>query len=199
MAASLGSPDRGIVRRVRHRRQPVASSAVRRSVTRSAVVSIPTESRTRAGSTSSGEPAADACVMRPGVLDQRLDRAERLTEREEAGALDDGEGGGLTPGGEERDHPAEVAHLPGRGVVARVPGEARIEDAPDGGMGPSIATMAARSRSGDPCGRRGSSPRGAPGSSRTAPAPRRPRSAGSRSVRRIASSFTADDPPTTSE
>src|SRR5918996_899355 len=42
------------------------SSAWRRSATRSAAASMPTDSRTRPGSTANGDPAADAWVMRAG-------------------------------------------------------------------------------------------------------------------------------------
>src|SRR3989440_281446 len=45
---------------------PTASSAWRRSNTRSSALSMPTDSRTSAGSTASGEPAADACVISAG-------------------------------------------------------------------------------------------------------------------------------------
>src|SRR5436190_7339684 len=45
---------------------PDASSAWRRSATRSSALSMPTDSRTSAGSTASGEPAADACVISAG-------------------------------------------------------------------------------------------------------------------------------------
>ncbi len=47
-----------------------------------------------------------------GMLDQRLDRAERLREREQAGAGDDVEGQVLVER-EEAHHAAEVAHLAG--------------------------------------------------------------------------------------
>ena len=42
-------------------------------------------SRTRSAGTSSGDPATLACVIRPRVLDQRLDAAERLAEGEQLG------------------------------------------------------------------------------------------------------------------
>ena len=88
---------------------------------------MPTLSRMR----SSGHlevGARDAGVgHRPGVLDQRLDAAERLPEGEHLGALADGEGL-LEPAGDaERDHPAEALHLAGGDLVAGVGREAGVD------------------------------------------------------------------------
>ena len=52
--------------RPRAGRYETESRAWRRSARRSSTVSMPTERRTSAPGTSSGEPAADACVIRPG-------------------------------------------------------------------------------------------------------------------------------------
>ena len=65
-----------------------------------------------------------------GVLDQALDAAEALGECPHLRAPDEVDG--LLLGlDEERDHAAEVAHLPGGELVARVAREAGVEDALD--------------------------------------------------------------------
>jgi hypothetical protein len=51
---------------------------------------MPTERRTRLSGTSSGDPAADAWVMAAGMLDEALDRAERLGQREDLGGVGNG-------------------------------------------------------------------------------------------------------------
>src|SRR6266540_4402807 len=69
---------------------PDASSAWRRSVTRSSALSMPTESRTSAGSTASGEPAADACVISAGcsISDSTAPRdSARVNSRVDATSL----------------------------------------------------------------------------------------------------------------
>ena len=106
-----------------------------RSATRSAASSIPTERRMRLSGTSSGEPAADAWVIAAGVLDQALDRTERLGEREDLGRVGDAHGRIPSRGHGERNHAAEVAHLLGRGGVAGMVGQLRVEHPVDGGMG----------------------------------------------------------------
>ena len=77
--------------------------------------SMPTDRRTSAGSTSSGEPATDRWVIAAGHLDERLDAAERLGQREQARPLGDRDRAARRPSrpcappaaGHERDHPAE--------------------------------------------------------------------------------------------
>ena len=91
-----------------------------RSASRSSTSSMPTESRTRSAGTSSGEPATLACVIRPRVLDQRLDPAERLAEGEHRDQPAHLQRGLLAAAQPERHHAAEAAHLLGRDVVAGV-------------------------------------------------------------------------------
>ena len=67
-----------------------------------------------------------------GVLDQALDRAERLGEREQLGRRGDPLGGLGAAAQREADHPAEVAHLLGRRGVAGVVGELRVQHPLDG-------------------------------------------------------------------
>ena len=66
-----------------------------------------------------------------GVLDEGLDAAERLGEREEPHALEEVAGLGEAALEEDGDHAAEARHLPLRDVVLRVGGEARVDDALD--------------------------------------------------------------------
>ena len=94
------------------RRSGTESRAVRggRRGDRRASRGRPTAARAAAG-TSSGEPAADAWVMRPGcsISDSTApsDSASVKTSR----ARDEVERGGLTAAGDERDHAAERPHL----------------------------------------------------------------------------------------
>ena len=60
------------------------SSAWMTSATRSSGCSMPTLRRTRAGETSSVEPATEPWVMTAGTSQQRLDAAERLRQAEDA-------------------------------------------------------------------------------------------------------------------
>jgi hypothetical protein len=85
---------------------------------------MPTDSRTRSSGTSSSDPAVVG--HRAGVLDQRLDAAQALGEGEQLGAGAEVERG-LTILQTHRDHPAEPAHLPGRDLVPRMPGEPWVE------------------------------------------------------------------------
>ena len=99
-----------------------ASSAWRRSATRSSTVSMPTDSRTSAGRPrTASRPPTRASSRR--VLDQRLDRAERLREREQPVRATTSSARVLATRGVERDHAAEVAHLPRRDVVAGMVGQ----------------------------------------------------------------------------
>ena len=84
---------------------------------------MPTDSRTRAGSTSSGEPAADAWVIRAGcsISDSTAPSDSASVNRRVPG--DEVERGVLAVRGEERNHAAEVTHLPASDVVARVVGQ----------------------------------------------------------------------------
>ena len=65
------------------------------------------------------------------MLDERLDRAERLGEREQPRLGDDVERGVLAARGDEAHHAAEVAHLPARDVVAGMIGQARVQHRAD--------------------------------------------------------------------
>ena len=82
----------------------------------------PTRSRPRAGRGSrgaaNGPVAVDAWVIRRRVLDQALDAAEALGERPHRRPRDELDRL-LLALEQERDHPAEVAHLPGGDLVAR--------------------------------------------------------------------------------
>ena len=80
-----------------------------------------------------GCPGRERRVSRRGVchrddLDQALDAAEALREYPHLSARDQ-RGGVLGVAGEERDHPAEAAHLPRGDLVARVVGQPGEEDA----------------------------------------------------------------------
>src|SRR5919108_5830292 len=62
-----------------------------------------------------------------GVLDEALDAAEALRQLPDRGAADQLHRF-LLGGGEEGDHPAEVAHLPGGDLVPWMRGEPRVEN-----------------------------------------------------------------------
>ena len=130
------------------------------------------------------------------VLDQALDAAERLGELEELRPPDELDG--LLLGlGEERDHPAEVAHLPLRDLVAGVRREAGVEHPLDPGLLVEPAPRSrARSRSAlHPHGERLDPAQHEPGVER-ARARRRATSAGSRGARRssvVRAAEAADD------
>ena len=92
-----------------------------------------------------------------GVLDQALDRAERLGEREQLGRRGDPLGGLAAAAQREADHPAEVAHLLGRGGVAGMVGQLRVQHPLDGRVARRAGRRRpGRSRSGGPCARRAS-------------------------------------------
>ena len=63
-----------------------------------------------------------------GLLDEALDAAEALRELPDLRATDDRDRL-LLASDEERDHAAEVAHLPGGELVSRMAAEARVEHA----------------------------------------------------------------------
>ena len=107
--------------------RPAQPRARSRSAIRSSAVSMPTLSRIRSAGTSSSVPATLAWVIRPGVLDQALDAAERLAEREHLGARADVERRLLAAGVPEADHAAEALHLPRGHGVAGVLGQARVD------------------------------------------------------------------------
>ena len=93
---------------------------------------MPTDSRTRFGGTSSGEPATDAWVIAPGCS-MRLstapsDSASVNTRVAAATCLRRGFAGRQR----EAHHPAVVAHLLGRRGVAGMIGQLRVEHALDG-------------------------------------------------------------------
>ena len=68
-----------------------------------------------------------------GVLDERLDGAERLRQREELRVAHDGERRVLSGSQREAHHAAEVPHLP-RGGRMRVVGKLWIQHTVDRGM-----------------------------------------------------------------
>ena len=134
-----------------------------------------------------------------GVLDQALDAAEALGERPDLRARDERDG--LLLGlDEERDHAAEVAHLPGGDLVARVAprGRGRGRARPRGCASRNSTTARAFSQCAASA-RRASSARAGRASSRTAPGPRRATSAGSGGARRSSGRSSPAKPPTTSE
>ena len=65
------------------------------------------------------------------LLDQALDAAEALGQLPDPRLTDETDSG-LLGGGEGRDHPAEVRHLPRRDLVAGVVRQARVKDPLDG-------------------------------------------------------------------
>ena len=96
--------------------------------------SIPTDSLTRSDGTSSGEPGHRG-VRHPGrVLDQRLDAAERLAQREQPGPPAHLDRRRLSAGVPERHHAAEAPHLLRRHLVAGMIGQPRIVDPRDPGV-----------------------------------------------------------------
>ena len=111
------------------------------------------------------------------VLDEALDGTERFGEREDLGRGGDTHRGIPSRGEREGNHPAEVAHLLGRGGVAGMVGELRVEHPLDGAMagqqvddGAGVLAVAVH-----PHGQRLHAAQ-ARGSSRTATGSRRPRS-----------------------
>ena len=99
-------------------RSQARSSAWRRSAMRSSTPSMPTDRRTSAGSTSSGEPGDRHVGHRGRDLDQRLHAAQRFGQGEQARPLGDrdrpfGRAELSRRRGQERDHPADprVVHL----------------------------------------------------------------------------------------
>ena len=132
--------------------------------------------------------AGDRPVRHPrGVLDQRLDAAERLREREHAGRARTPSSADASLPGPERDHAAEPAHLPGGDLV---PGVARA------GPGRSPAVTRGVRRRGSRATARGVgavpvhphgerlAARAGSATRRTGRRPRRTRSGGSRRRRR---------------
>ena len=110
---------------------------------RSSGDSIPTERRTRFGGAANGASAVDGVRHARRHLDEALDAAERLGELEELRARDE-RLRLLRRLGEERDHAAEVAHLP-RGD--RMPGmrrQPRVEHVLDAGWRSSQTATAHR-------------------------------------------------------
>ena len=173
------------------------SSALLRSAIRSSASSMPTDRRTRPSSM----PSAARTLGRDRgvghdrrVLDQALDAAEALGEREQLRALEEALRAGEAALELDRDHAAEAVHL--------APARAR---AADGWRGPDRSTRATSgcassqlrdrqrvARSAAPCAAPASSGRAAPGSCRTGRRSRRPRSAGRRAAR-ASSVVVADD------
>ena len=120
----------GPTRRRSSRHAP--SSACSRSATRSAADSMPTDRRMRLARHLERRAGDGRVGHLAGVLDEALDRAERLGEREQLGGGGDPLGGVGAAAHREADHAAEVAHLLGRRGVAGVVGELRVEDPLDG-------------------------------------------------------------------
>ena len=147
------------------------------------------------GSTASGESAAEAWVIRAGCSISDSTAPSDSASVNSCVRGDDVERGCLAAGGEEAHHAAEVAHLAGarrrgRGASGR-PGYSTRATA---GCAASIATTArafAQCRSMRTAERLDA--RAARGSSRTATAPRRPRSAGTRAASPSSSSVDRDE------
>ena len=91
-----------------------ASRAWWRSATRSSVVSMPTDRRTSAGSTASGESTAEAWVMRAGCSMSDSTPPSDSASVNSRVRGDELERGLLAARHEEAHHAAEVAHLPPR-------------------------------------------------------------------------------------
>ena len=178
----------------RQTRAGVPTSAASRSAIRSSTASIPTESRIRFRGRGERRVGGRG-VRHPGrVLDQALDAAERLGEQEELRPRRERDR--LLLGlDEERDHAAEVAHLPARDLVAGMAGQAGVEHALD----------RRRARRGTPAIARGVlavlahpererlQPAQDEPAVERARAPRRATSAGSGAARRAPASFVRDD------
>jgi hypothetical protein len=92
---------------------------------------MPTLSRIRSGVTSSGVPG-DRGVRHPaGVLDQRLDAAQRLAQREHLRPVADVDRVLLATGDPERHDAAVPAHLLGGGLVAGMARHAGVQHGAD--------------------------------------------------------------------
>ena len=136
-----------------------ALSAWSRSASRSSTSSMPTDSRTRSvGHLQRRAGRTDVWVISPRVLDQRLDAAERLGEREQLRRRSQTSQRRLLAAGQpERHHPAEAAHLLGRDVVAGVLGQARVEHRRDRRVaGEHLGDARGVVASAGPCARRAS-------------------------------------------
>ena len=94
-----------------------------RSATRSEAVSMPTERRMRAGSTSSGEPATGAWLMRPGCSASDSTAPRGLGQREQVGAGRHLQRR-LLPATSVTDTIAPGARIGGSDLVPRVVGQA---------------------------------------------------------------------------
>ena len=97
---------------------------------RSSADSMPTESRISVGGTANGASAVDACVIRAGCS-MRLSTPPRLSASFQIFVRATSVDGLLLVLEEERDHPAEVPHLPRGDRVAGVRRQAGVEDARD--------------------------------------------------------------------
>ena len=128
------------------------------------------------------------------VLDQRLDRAERLGEREQPRARDDVERGVLAAAARNETMPPK-SRIWRRATSWPGCRRARVEHPRDRVvLAQHLHDRRARSRSAAPCAPRASSRRAARGSSRTATAPRPSRSGGSAARRPSSASFDRDEP-----
>ena len=188
-----------------------ASSAWVRSATRSAGSSMPTDSRTSARGTSSGDPWTAAVGHAEGHLDERLHATQRL--RESRRCVVDSQIahrpllGGATARrcGLERDHAPErsasgAAASAAWGCAMRALDQARIsQHARRRRARPAPAPRPARWTNDVPAAARGSAGHAARGSSRTARAPRRSRSGGTSAARTGPSGVVASTPLMVSE
>ena len=116
------------VERLEHgaRARGTPTSAASRSAIRSSTFSIPTESRIRFRGAANGASAVEACVMRAGCSIRLSTPPSDSASEEELRPR--GERDRLLLGlDEEGDHPAEVAHLPPRHLVAGMRREAGVE------------------------------------------------------------------------
>ena len=121
---SIGSSRQQSLRRARRR----ATSACARSATRSSADSIPTESRIEVrAARRTGASAVDAWVIAAGCSMRLSTPPSALGERADSFVRGDELDGLLLGVGEERDHPAEVAHLARGDLVAGMVGQAGVE------------------------------------------------------------------------
>ena len=106
--------------------------------------SIPTDSRTRSSGTSSGLPATDACVIRPGCSINDSTPPSDSASVNSLARSHTSSAAASPPVDPERHHPAEPAHLLRRDLVARVVGETRVATSADARVPEQAARRRAR-------------------------------------------------------
>ena len=180
----------------------VASSASRRSSSKSSTSSMPTDRRSSPSVTprrSRSCSGIDPCVMRAGMADQRFDAAQALGQAEVSSAGLQNPARARRPFELERDHAAEAAHLALRELVLRMRAQARIVDARDVvARFQETRRRSARCARARACAARASLRRASSATHRAVRERRRPRSAGSLIRSCSAASSVMAMPPTTS-